>query len=471
MNENSSSQVHLQSVEEVREQRLSIPTKAIFGFGDWLNTITYGMIGAFLMIFCTDTLLLPTAAVTLLLSVSKLWDAVNDPIIGAIIDKSRSKWGVYRPWLLFGSVPFAIVGILVFAPIGGWSQTGKLVYLWILYCTYMVVFTIYHIAYGALGGAMTQNTDDRGSLYSYRLGTSQLLYWMLSSTFLIMVSSFVARGMRQDTGYFLAAAIYILPGIFFAALLFSKSKEVVAPPKSTKLPASQLWQFVIRNAPLLMCMAGQFVCGIYMYGRSTVMMYYFTYYAGNANLYSLYSFISIGCGIAGPFSAQFIMAKLGNKGKCVALGTIGSGLLFALMYFVNCGTQPVLFYILAGISGYFNGLVMASVYAAMLDTIEYGQYKTKVRAGAFAVSLCHFANKLGMTIIIALIGVQLTTLGYIANQAQNDAVLKCINGWFTLYPGIIGIIIGLIFLFCYKLDRNTYYDILQKLKAEQQSEQ
>ena len=88
---------HQQTVSEVRENRLSTKTKIIFGMGDYLNTVTYGMIGAFLMAFLTDVSLVPIGAVTAILSLSKLWDAINDPIIGVLIDKSRSPQGVYRP--------------------------------------------------------------------------------------------------------------------------------------------------------------------------------------------------------------------------------------------------------------------------------------------------------------------------------------------------------------------------------------
>ena len=417
-----------QSVQEVREQRLSVGTKAIFGMGDYLNTVTYG-------------------------------------IIGVIIDKSRSRWGVYRPWVLFGAIPFAISNIIIWAPIGHWSEGAKIGYVSVVYCLYMVFFTAYHIAYGSLGGTMTQNTDDRGSLYGYRLGTSQLLFWLLTVLWLPAVNLLMSKGgLAQDKAYFTAAILFTLPGILFAFLLFKRAKEVVEPPKSTKLPAKDLWHFVSRNPALIMCMVGQFVCGIYAYGRQTVMMYYFTYYAGNANLFTLYNFISIGCGIAGPFTAPFLMNKIGNKGKVVAIGAIGSGALFCAMYFINAGTNPVLFYLFAGISGYLNGLISASLYACMLDTIEVGQLKTGIRASAFAVSLCHFANKLGMTLSTAGVGAVLAALGFAANQTQNAAVTGWINNFFTWAPGIIGVAVGIAFLF-YKLDRESYYQVLEQLKA------
>ena len=329
-----------------------------------------------------------------------------------------------------------------------------------LWSTFLSYYEPGHFAY-----SLKPNTDDRGSLYGYRLGTSQLLFWLMTVLWLPLINLLMSGGMAQDKAYFTAAIIFTVPGLLFAVLLYRNSREVVEPQKSTKLPAKDLWHFVIQNGPLLMVMFGQFVCGIYMYGRSGVMMYYFTYYAGNTNLFTIYNLIAIGCGIAGPFTAPILMEKCGNKGRIVALGAIGSGALFVAMNFINAGTNPLLFYIFAGVSGYFNGLIMAAVYACMLDTIEVGQYKTGIRASAFAVSLCHFANKLGMTISTAGVGAVLAALGFAANQTQNGDVLFWINGFFTWVPGVIGIVVGVVFLF-YKLNRERYYEILAKLKEK-----
>ena len=134
---------HKQTVTEVKESRLSVKQKVLFGMGDYLNTITYGMISAFLMAFLTDTLLIPMAAVTAIMSLSKLWDAINDPVIGVIIDKSRSPKGVYRPWLIRMMIPFALSNILLWLPIGHWSTSAKITVVSIVYCLYMV-WQLYH---------------------------------------------------------------------------------------------------------------------------------------------------------------------------------------------------------------------------------------------------------------------------------------------------------------------------------------
>ena len=409
----------------------------------------------------------PHAAVVLVLGLAMAGLHLADLLLWADAETgfatAGSVWLRYIPWLAAFALLFVSSLILSI------FWTGNMIVIYLLhalvYCLYMVFFTAYHIAYGSLGGAMTQNTDDRGSLYGYRLGTSQLLFWLMTVLWLPLINLLMSGGMAQDKAYFTAAIIFTVPGLLFAVLLYRNSREVVEPQKSTKLPAKDLWHFVIQNGPLLMVMFGQFVCGIYMYGRSGVMMYYFTYYAGNTNLFTIYNLIAIGCGIAGPFTAPILMEKCGNKGRIVALGAIGSGALFVAMNFINAGTNPLLFYIFAGVSGYFNGLIMAAVYACMLDTIEVGQYKTGIRASAFAVSLCHFANKLGMTISTAGVGAVLAALGFAANQTQNGDVLFWINGFFTWVPGVIGIVVGVVFLF-YKLNRERYYEILAKLKEK-----
>ncbi len=163
-------------------------------------------------------------------------------------------------------------------PIAQWGNGAKITFISIIYCLYMVFFTAYHIAYGSLGGAMTQKTDERGSLYGYRLGTSQLLFWLVSILWLPVIGLFTKGGMALDKATFLTALIMTAPGLIFAVLLFKNSREVVPPPESTKLPAKDLLHFISQNPALIMCMLGQFVNGIYAYGRNTVMMYYFTYY-------------------------------------------------------------------------------------------------------------------------------------------------------------------------------------------------
>ena len=460
------------SIEDVKRDKLTFGTKISFGLGDWLNTMTYGLMAAFLMFFYSDIIIMPIAVVATIMSLSKFFDAITDPICGVLIDKTRSKHGVYRPWLIYSALPFALVAIAIFAPIAGWNYNAQIAYFTILYLIYTVVFTVYHIAYGALGGTMTQNPDDRGSLFGYRLGFSQAMFWLLSSTFIPLAGIISANGtaMHPQYGWFFAAAIFVLPGIIFAFTLFKKSKEVVQPPKTTKMPFKSMIQVVSKNPPLMMTMFGQLANGIYGMGRMTVQMYYFEHFVGNIALFSVFNLISIGCGIAGPFTAPLLQKWIGNKGWVVTIGAGISGIMMTLMFFISPATNLVLFFVLAAVAGYTMGLVSASLYACMLDTIELAQLNTGLRASAFIVSMCHFSNKVGMTISTAGVGGVLAVLGYTAGVQQSEAVLSGINIMFTVFPGIFSLIVAFVFLF-YRLNRDRFYEVLQQLKDKEASQQ
>lgn len=456
-----------QSLQNVKQNHLSFGVKLSYGLGDYLNTMTYAMIGAFLMPFLTDVLLVPIGFVTALMAISKLWDAVNDPIIGVIVDKSRSRWGVYRPWILFISVPLVCVAVSMWAPIADWSERSKIIYVSAAYCLYTVVFTAHHIAYGSLAGAITQNPDERGQLNGFRLANNQIMRLILLTFFLPYINFLSERfGLRLDRAYCLAAATLILPGILCAVNLFKRTREVVKPPKSNKLPAADLARFVFQNPALLLCMFGQLVMGVYMVGRDSVMLYFFRYAIQDESLYPIYSFISVGCAILGPITAPILMAKLGNKGRVVTIGAGGAGILYVVLFFINPLESSVMFFIVAGLSGYLSGMIYASLFACMLDTVEYGQLKTGIRASAVAVSMCHFSNKIGMTLSTAGVGAVLGALGFMPNVAQNANVVFWIRSFFTWAPGVIGIVLGLTFLF-YKLDRDAYYKVLAQIEQSE----
>ena len=452
--------------QNAKESHLPFSVKLSYGLGDYLNTMTYAMIGAFLMPFLTDVLLIPIGFVTALMAISKLWDAINDPIVGVLVDKSRSRWGVYRPWILFVSVPLACVAIAMWAPISHWSESAKIIYVSAAYCLYTVVFTAHHIAYGSLAGAITLNTDERGKLNGFRLANNQIMRLVLLTFFLPYINFLSNQfNLRIDRAYCLAAATLIIPGILCAVNLFKRTKEVVLPPKSNKLPFSDLTKFVFQNPSLLLCMFGQLVMGIYMVGRDSVMLYFFRYAIQNEALYPFYSFISVGCAILGPITAPLIMEKLGNKGRVVTIGALGAGIFYVIMFFINPVTNSALFFTLAGISGYLSGMIYVSLFACTLDTVEYGQLKTGIRASAVAVSMCHFSNKVGMTLSTAGVGAILGYLGFVPNVMQNGQVVFWIRSFFTWAPGVVGIVLGLIFLF-YKLDRDTYYKVLGQIEQK-----
>ena len=153
---------------ESKRQQVPLLSKLAYGMGDVGCNFSWMFVGNFLMIFYTDVFGIGMGAVATLMLVSRIWDAVNDPIVGGLSDRTHSRWGRYRPWLLFGAPLTAIVLVLTFWAHPDWSQSGKVVYMAVTYGTLVLGYTCVNIPYGTLCGAMTQNIDERAKLNTSR---------------------------------------------------------------------------------------------------------------------------------------------------------------------------------------------------------------------------------------------------------------------------------------------------------------
>ena len=140
-----------------------------FGLGDFGNNFVWTFVGSYLMIFYTDVFGIPMAAVSLLMLIARAWDAINDPIIGGLSDRTRTRWGRYRPWVLLMSFPTAIITVLTFWAHPDWSDTSKIVYMYVTYALLVLCYTGVNIPYSAMTSVLTQNTDERAKLSTMRI--------------------------------------------------------------------------------------------------------------------------------------------------------------------------------------------------------------------------------------------------------------------------------------------------------------
>ena len=214
--------------------RVPFISKFAYGMGDVGCNFSWMFVSNFLMIFYTDVFGIGMSAVATLMLVSRIWDAVNDPIIGTLTDKTHSRWGRFRPWLLFGAPVTALVLILTFWAHPDWSQTAKIVYMAVTYCILVLGYTCVNLPYGTLCGAMTQDIDERAKLNTSRSVSAMIAIGVLNIITVPLVT-FFGKGNAQF-GYLAVAIIY---GCIFAAchlFCFSKTKEVVEVPVGQKLP-------------------------------------------------------------------------------------------------------------------------------------------------------------------------------------------------------------------------------------------
>lgn len=455
---------------ERRETNIKIPLigKIAYGMGDVGCTFSWAFVGSFLMIFYTDVFGISMTAVAALMLGSRFWDAVNDPLIGALSDKTRTKWGCYRPWLLIGAPVTAIILVVTFWAHPEWPAASKILYMVITYGLLVLGYTCVNIPYGTLCGAMTQNFEERAKLTTFRSTFAMTATAILNCITVPLINS-LGNG-SQKKGYLMVAVVY--GGIFAACHIFcfSKTKEVVAVgKKQEKIPMKVQLGTIIKNKPYLLVLAGQMLMGFNFYARNSDILYYFTYVEGDAGLYTLYSACLLIPGILGAASYPFVFRITKNKGWASAVFAVGTGLSIIAFYGVSMKDNPVAFCILAGVSWFFLCGHNSGIYAMIPDCVEYGEWKTGVRNDGFQYSLSSLSNKIGMALGSSLVALVLGQCGYVANQPQNESVLTAMKLFFSIVPGILWFVMAFVYIF-YRLDKKKYTRILEELKSRQHSQ-
>lgn len=437
-------------------------SKFAYGMGDVGCNFSWMFVSNFLMIFYTDVFGIGMSAVATLMLVSRIWDAVNDPIIGTLTDKTHSRWGRFRPWLLFGAPVTALVLILTFWAHPDWSQTAKIVYMAVTYCILVLGYTCVNLPYGTLCGAMTQDIDERAKLNTSRSVSAMIAIGVLNIITVPLVT-FFGKGNAQS-GYLTVAIIY---GIIFAAchlFCFSKTKEVVEVPVGQKLPISVQLKSVLKNRPYQLAILGQFLFGFILYGRNADILYYFTYVEGSATLFSYYSMAIVLPSIVGAACFPWMFRKTGNKGYAAAVFALLCGVFMALLYFFSPNTSPVEFYVCSAIAWFFFSGFNTAIYAIIPDCVEYGEWKTGVRNDGFQYPFVSLANKMGMALGTAMFALALDSAGYVAGAEQNADVIAIMRHTFSTIPGALWVLTAFCLCF-YKLHRHVYNKIVDELKA------
>lgn len=439
---------------------------ACFGLGDFGNNFVWTFVGSYLMIFYTDVFGIPMAAVSLLMLIARAWDAINDPIIGGLSDRTRTRWGRYRPWVLLMSFPTAIITVLTFWAHPDWSNTSKIVYMYVTYVLLVFCYTGVNIPYSAMTSVLTQNTDERAKLSTMRITLANISIAGIGIIVIPMVSA-LGKG-DAAMGYRLTAVIFVLIFMCCSAVVFATQKEVVPPPVKHKYPLRVQFKSMLANRPFLIAFCGQLLWGFFIHGRGSMYTYYFKYVQGDAGLMSLYNLVGLVPLVAGCYLFKAWYNVDGNKGRVTAYGCIGAGIAMILMRFTSPIGSPVLFYALCAISKFFEGVLASGIYGVIPDTVEYGQLKTGVRNDGFLSAFISLGNKFGIALGSAGVAAILAVLGFQANVTQTPLVSGTINNFFTVIPGILSVLCGIVFLF-YKIDRKTFNDILSKLNDKVQS--
>lgn len=440
-----------------------------YGCGDFGCNIIYTAMSAFLMLYYTDYAGVSALAVGTIMMVSRLFDGISDIIMGVIVDRTKSRFGKARPWLLRMCVPFAVSGILLFSVPASWAPVPKLVYVFITYnLVSTVIYTAINVPYSALNALMTQDPYERSVLSIFRnlLATAGTL--TINTCTLPLVEYF------GDNASAWTKTFCVLGLLAVAAFLinFFGTKERVKPAGAEEgtiknVPFAVGIKALFKNKYWIM-MTGMLALFFLMYsvnGGATV--YYAKDILGDRNLVATINGIFNIVQIAGMFFIAMLVKKYGKR-NVFALGLV---LDITGMLILNfSGGSMAVIVISSIIRGIGNACGGATMWAMVSDTIDYGEWKTGVRTEGLVNSACSFGYKIGNGIGSALLGLILEIGGYIGEAAtQTASALVSIKVCFVWIP--IGVYIaGLIIMKFYHLDEE-FTGIIEDLKMRGKKEE
>ena len=447
----------------------AVKKKLCVASGELVYNLPWQLVSVYLAFFMTDIAMIPAAATSILFLIARCWDAVNDPLIGSLADRTRSKMGRYRPWMLVGSIGLLPLCVLLFWAHPTWPEAGRTAYGCILYIAIVVFSTCWNIPFCALNGCISPYPTERASFSSYRIMFSSAACGLSVLIFQSLIPVLSGPDGNAIKGYVLSALIVCLIAVPFIFTSIRGTREAFQPPAQQKYTAKQMLKSFTQNPPLLIVCVSFFVYGFLNYGRSAVGMYYFTYVWGDAGLFMIYgTFVAFICAGAAFFSAAIVKLFKGKRNALLMTYAVGAAINMICFFITpsnSSGTMELTFLLLTGVT---NGMTTALLYAIIGDATDYGQWKTGTRADGLCSSGTSFMMKLGGAIAPTILLALLAATGYVANaEAQTAEALGSMNVMMNLVPAILCAVSFVLYLF-YKLDDKLHAQIMSDLKERGQ---
>jgi GPH family glycoside/pentoside/hexuronide:cation symporter/probable glucitol transport protein GutA len=417
--------------------KLTLLSKVSYGLGDFASNLSWTFIGSYFAIFLTDVAGIEVTIVSAMLLVTKIWDGINDPMFGAIAERTRSKYGRFRPWILYGCPFLAIANIICFT-VPFQAAVMKVVWGVIGYLLVDAAYGAVNLSYGALSTVMTYDPKERTELNAWRMiGTNVgAVFLNLISMPLIIYFSGVGDGQSiLPRGYTITTAIYAVVALPLFLLLFFTSREVVKPVEEKKVPIRETIKTVVTNKPLVCIFFMITVCLIAMFGRLGLSVYYYIYVLRRPDLIGPLMMMPSLVGAIVIFAFKGITDRIG-KIRLIIISCIGGTISLLIIFFINPVDNITLLFVFTAIYGAFIGLATPLYLALVPDAIDYMEDKTGVRADGTSYTAVSLGTKISSAAGASIGLMILAAFGYVANAEQTSSSITGINIAVNLFPAI-----------------------------------
>jgi len=407
-----------------------------YGLGEFAGQFFFGFWGSYLSIFYTDYVGIAPAVVSLIFLIARIWDAVNDPMLGMIADKHRhKKFGRYRPWILFGAPVLAVLNILVWFVPNLEGNGLKIAYIAITYILAGMAFTAVNVPYMSLQSTLTTNIKSRSDVANIK-GAFTFVGTAVVNMFAMSLVTQLGGGEPNATGFFLTGVVFSIIGLVLYFITFASTKEeYIVDQQLTKVSFKVTMKYIFGNKHLVAIMITMLLSLLATFGRLGVAVYYYLYCCHAFEMVGLLMVIPTLCTIV----PTYLIPKLNIPRKVlITIALVGRAIALFVLYFTdfNNTTAIIVCLIFIGFFNYETGM-LAGLIAPAIDDAEI---KKGIRMDGTAYAMVNLFAKVASAIGGAIGLIIMGAMGYVANADQTAEALKGINISTNILPAIFCLI-------------------------------
>lgn len=463
--------------------KIGLSEKIGYGLGDMSSSMFWKLFGAYLMLFYTDVFGISAAVVGTMFAVTRVWDSFFDPVVGAFADRTSSRWGRFRPYLLFLAVPFGLIGVITFLT-PPFDNTGKIIYAYVTYALMMMVYSAINVPYASLLGVMSPDPSHRNTLATYRMTFAYLGSFIALLLFMPLVNAFGGGDVSGPThlwftapqfGWFMAVVVIAAICVLLFLACFALTKERVEPIKHEKTSLKTDFRDLVHNKPWWILLGAGVSSLVFNSIRDGATVYYFKYYVdetavGNISILGLpfvLSGIYLGVGQAANIVGVILAAPVSNRiGKrstfilAMALAT-----LFSVIFFWFNKDQLYLIFVFQILISICAGSIFPLLWSMYADCADYSELRTGNRATGLIFSSSSMSQKFGWAFGSAITGWMLAQFGFKANAVQSAETIQGIKMFLSILPAV-GALLSLVFIYFYPLSESKMKTITAELQEK-----
>ena len=455
---------------------IKLTEKIGYGFGDMASSMFWKLFGAYLMIFYTDVFGLPAAAVGTMFLITRIWDSAFDPIVGVIADRTHSRWGKFRPYLLWLAVPFGLIGVLTFFT-PDWGPTARLVYAYVTYSLMMMVYSAINVPYASLLGVMSPDPKERNTLSTFRMMFAYIGSFIALLLFMPLVNFFSGGSKEageQQMGWTLAVVVIaVMCAVLFLGC-FAWTRERVKPIKTEQNPLKDDLKDLFHNRPWWILLGAGVAALVFNSIRDGATVYYFKYFVVEEEytsvslfgvsfvLSGLYLAVGQAANIVGVIAAAPVSNRIGKRSTYMWAMIIAT-VLSVIFYWFDKG-DLVLIFVFQVLISICAGSIFPLLWSMYADCADYSELKTGNRATGLIFSSSSMSQKFGWAIGTAVTGWLLAFFGFQANAVQSEEAISGIKMFLSFLPAV-GTVLSVIFISLYPLTEKKMKEITAELEA------